>query len=110
MQRYRFKELRTMAKDQGVKQWTLMNKDQLCKALGIVRVEHIPKYTLTCVETLEVTKWRSLNAISKAFKTNIGNVSYALKVDKCLRTSFGIFVIKKILFSCVYMRRLFENV
>ena len=100
MRRYSFKELRAMAKDQGIKQWRCMNKDQLCEALGIIRVEHIPcRYTLTCVETFEVTKRWSVYAISKAFKTNIGNVSYALKVDKGLKTSAGNFVIKKISFS-----------
>ena len=94
--RYRFKELRAMAKDQDIKRRGYMNKDQLCEALGVAKDKDLPKYSLTCAETLEVTKWVSMCAIAKAFKTNVGNVSYALKVNKDLRTPFGNFVIKNL--------------
>lgn len=82
--RYTFHELRDLARDRGVPRWGYKNKDQLCKALGVVRVEHLPKYTLTRIGTCEVTKWRSTSAISKAFGTNTGNIFYSLKVGKPL--------------------------
>ena len=37
MKRYNFHELRALAKSQGTPKQGYMNKDQLCKALGIVR-------------------------------------------------------------------------
>lgn len=84
LKRYNFHELRSLAKKQGVHHWCYMNKGQLCEALNIVRVEHLPKYTLTCIETSEVTFWRSTSAISEAFKTNTGSIFYTLKVGKPL--------------------------
>ena len=94
--RYRFKELGAMAKDQDIKHRGCMNKDQLCKALGVAKDKNLPKYSLTFLHTLETTKWVSMCAIAKTFKTNVGNVSYALKVNKCLKTPFGNFVIKNL--------------
>ena len=96
--RYRFKELRAMAKDQGIKHRGYMNKDQLCEALGVTKNKDLPRYSLTCVKTLESTKWRSTTVISKTFKTNVGNVLYALKVGKPLKTSVGVFTVKKLIY------------
>ena len=94
---YRFKELRAIAKDQHIKRWHQMNKNELCSALNL---EPPKKFSLTCVETLEVTMWESSYSISKAYKVNNGCVFYALKVGKPLKTSVGSFVVKKInLFS-----------
>ena len=93
--RYRFKELRAMAKDQDIKRRGYMNKDQLCEALGVAKDKDLPRYSLTCVKMLEVTKWRSTTVISKTFKTDVGNVFYALKVGKPLKTSAGSFTVKK---------------
>ena len=69
--KYRFKELRSLAKDRGVSRWHQMNKRELCLALSL---EHLKskKFTLTCVETLEVTSWESVYSISKAYKVNTG--------------------------------------
>ena len=81
MKQYNFKELRSLARDQGVYHWYLLNKRQLCKALDL---EPPPKFSLTCVETLEVTMWENSCSISNNFKTNNGNIFYALKVGKPL--------------------------
>ena len=90
--KYRFIELRSMAKDRGVKRWYHLNKKQLCLVLNI---EPSPKFSLTCVETSKVTMWESSCSISKAFKVNTGCVFYALKVGKPLKTSLGLFTVKK---------------
>ena len=98
--KYRFKELRAIAKDRGVKRWYHMDKEQLCLTLDIDIEPPPPKFSLTCVETLEVTMWKNSCSISKAFKVNTGCVFYALKVGKPLKTSDGLFIVKKInLFS-----------
>ena len=95
----RFKELRAIARNKGIKRWYHMNKEQLCLILDI-DVKPTPKFSLTCVETLEVTMWKNICSISKAFKVNTGCVFYALKVGKPLKTSDGLFIVKKInLFS-----------
>ena len=72
MKRYNFHELRSLARDQGIKRWSYMNKDQLCKALGVVRIEHTPKYSLESVDSGEITEWRSTIVISKTFNTDPG--------------------------------------
>ena len=84
--RYTFHELRTLAKQRGVSRWYYMNKGELCSVLRIVRVEHLPKYTLTTLADGEpkVTWWRSACAISKEFGVNTGNIFYALKIGKPL--------------------------
>lgn len=82
--RHTFHELRSLAKQRGVSRWYYMDKGQLCSALGIARVEHLPKYTLTTIETSEVTLWRRTSAISKALGENTGSNFYALKVGKPL--------------------------
>ena len=93
----RFKELRAIAKDRGIKRWYHMDKKQLCLILD---VDPPLKFSLTCVKTLEVTMWKNSCSISKAFKVNTGCVFYALKVGKPLKTSVGLFIVKKInLFS-----------
>ena len=91
----RFRELRSLARDQGVSRWHQMNKKELCWALNL---EHhkSKKFSLTCVETLEVTTWESVYSISKAYKVNTGCVFYAIKVGKPLKTSVGLFVVKNI--------------
>ena len=93
--RYRFIKLRSLARDQGVKRWHQMNKSELCSALNL---ESSEKFSLTCVETLEVTMWKSSYSISKAFKVSTGCVFYALKVGKPLKTSVGLFMVEKINF------------
>ena len=90
--KYRFKELRSLARERGVKQWYQMSKVQLCLTLDI---KLPPKFSLTCVETSKVTMWESSCSISKAFKVNTGCVFYALKVGKPLKTSLGLFTVKK---------------
>ena len=90
--KYRFIELRSMAKDRGVKRWYHLNKKQLCLVLNI---EPSPKFSLTCVETLEVTMWKNSCSVAKAFKVNTGSVFYALKVGMPLKTSVGSFIVKK---------------
>ena len=98
--KYSLKELRAMAKDQGVKRWYQMNKSELCSALNLESPESkSKKFSLTCVGTLEVTMWDSSYSISKASKVNTGCVFYALKVGKLLKTSVGSFVVKKIIYS-----------
>ena len=89
--KYTLYELRAIAKSRSVPKWSYMNKGQLCEALSIVRVEHLPKYSLTCLETFEVTKWRSTTAISRAFKTDPGNVLYALKTQRPLKVQTGLY-------------------
>lgn len=98
--KYRFKELRAMAKDRGVKRWYHLNKKQLCAALNI---EPFPNFSLTCVETLKVTTWENSCSVAKAFKVNTGCVFYALKVGKPLKTSVGSFIVKKLIYfpECV---------
>ena len=91
MKRYNFHDLRSMARDLKIKRWGYMNKDQLCKVLNIVRVEHLPKYSLENVASGEITKWRSTVFISKAFDTNSGNIFYALRTGKPLKTQEGSF-------------------
>ena len=93
--RYRFKELRSLARDRGVYHWYQLNKRQLCTALDL---KPPPKFSLTCVETLEVTMWENSCSISKAYGVNTGCVFYALKVGEPLKTSAGSFTVKKILF------------
>ena len=93
--KYRFIELRSMAKDRGVKRWYHLNKKQLCLVLNI---EPSPKFSLTCVETLEVTTWENSCSVAKAFKVNTGCVFYALKVGKPLKTSVGSFIVKKLIY------------
>ena len=95
--RYRFIKLRSLARDQGVKRWHQMNKSELCLALNLEPPKS-KKFSLTCVETLEVTTWESVYSISKAFKVNTGCVFYALKVGKPLKTSVGLFMVEKINF------------
>ena len=92
----RFHELRSLARDRGVKRWYQMNKSELCSALNL---EPPKKFSLTCVETSEVTMWRNSCSISKAYKVNTGCVFYAIKVGKPLKTSVGSFVIKKLNYS-----------
>ena len=95
----RFKDLRAIAKDRDIKRWYHMDKEQLCLILDI-DVDPPLKFSLTCVKTLEVTMWKNSCSISKAFKVNTGCVFYALKVGKPLKTSVGLFIVKKInLFS-----------
>ena len=92
----RFRELRSLARDQGVSRWHQMNKKELCLALNL----EPPKsktFSLTCVETLEVTMWESVYSISKTFKINPGSVFYAIKVEKPLKTSDGLFDVKKLI-------------
>ena len=99
--KYRFKELRSLARDRGVKRWYHMDKDQLRLVLNVDPPP--PKFSLTCVETLEVTMWENSCSISKAYKVNTGCVFYALKVGKPLKTSVGLFMVKKkIIFLSVY--------
>ena len=95
MKKYNFHELRSLARDQKIKRWGYMNKDQLCKVLNVVRVEHLPKYSLENVASGEISKWRSTIVISKAFDTNTGNIVYALKNGKPLKTQKGSFYIQK---------------
>ena len=98
-EKYRFKELRSLARDQHIKRWHQMNKSELCSALNLEPPKS-KKFSLTCVETLEVTMWESSYSISKAYKVNTGCVFYALKSGKLLKTSVGSFTVKKInLFS-----------
>ena len=92
--KYRFIELRSMAKDRGVKRWYHMNKRQLCLILDI-DIEPPTKFSLTCVETLNVTTWENSCDVAKAFKVNTGCVFYALKVGMPLKTSVGSFIVKK---------------
>ena len=92
--KYRFRELRVMAKDQGVIRWHQMNKNELCSALNLDSPKS-KKFSLTCVETLKVTMWESSYSISKAYKVNTGCVFYALKVGKPLKTSVGLFIVEK---------------
>ena len=80
--RITFQELRSMAKKRGLHQWYYMDKGRLCEALGIVRVEHLPKYSLTCVETSETTLWRSTCAIRKSYGVHTGKIFYAIKVGR----------------------------
>lgn len=96
MKRYNFHQLRDMARDQKIKRWTYMNKDQLCKALNVVRVEYLPKYSLEDIISGKVTKWRSVFLISKTLDTNTGNVFYALKKNKPLKTKEGMFFVHKL--------------
>ena len=90
----RFRELRSLARDQGVSRWHQMNKSELCLALNLEPPKS-KKFSLTCVETLEVTTWESVYSISKAYKVNTGCVFYAIKVGKPLKTSVGSFVVIK---------------
>ena len=94
VKKYRFKELRSLARDQGVSRWHQMNKSELCLALNLEPPKS-KKFSLTCVETLEVTTWESVYSISKTFKVNTGCVFYAIKVGKPLKTSVGSFVVEK---------------
>ena len=89
---YNWKELRAMAKTKTIKRWYYMNKGELYLALNL---EPTKKFSLTNVETLEVTMWENSCSISKAFKVNTGCVFYAIKVGKPLKTSFGLFTVKK---------------
>ena len=99
-EKYRFKELRAIARDRGVKRWYHMDKKELRISLNMYVEPPLPKFSLTCVETLEVTMWKNSCSISKAYKVNTGCVFYALKVGKPLKTSDGLFIVKKInLFS-----------
>ena len=90
--KYRFRELRLIAKDRGIKRWYQMNKNELCSTLNL---EPPKKFSLTCVETSEVTMWENSCSISKAYKVNTGCVFYALKVGKPIKTSVGLFIVKK---------------
>ena len=97
---YKLKELRVMAKDQGVKHWCIMNKSDLCSALNLESLKSkSKKFSLTCIMTLEVTTWENSYSISKAYKVNTGRVFCALRFGRLLRTSVGSFVIKKINYS-----------
>ena len=93
---HKVRELRSLARDQGVSKWYLLNKNQLCEALNL---EPTKKFSLTNVETLEVTMWENSCSISRAYKVNSGCVFYAIKVGKPLKTSVGLFVVKKLTFS-----------
>lgn len=84
MKLYKARELRSLARDRGVHNWWLLNRDQLRNALNL---RPDPKYKLTCVETSEVTMWENSCSISNTFKTNNGNVFYALKVGKPLKAN-----------------------
>ena len=90
---YKVRELRTLARDQGVSKWYLLNKKQLYSTLNLKPTK---KFSLTNTITLEVTMWENNCSISRAFKVNAGCVSYAIKVGKPLKTSVGLFVVKKI--------------
>ena len=96
MKRYNFHELRALAKSQGTPKQGYMNKDQLCKALGIVRIEHTPKYSLESVETGKVTEWRSTTVISRTFNTDPGNVLYALRKNRPLKIQEGLFYVRQL--------------
>ena len=89
---YKVRELRTLARDQGVSKWYLLNKKQLYSTLNLKPTK---KFSLTNTITLEVTMWENNCSISRAFKVNAGCVSYAIKVGKPLKTSVGSFVVKK---------------
>ena len=91
---YKVRELRSLARDQGVSKWYLLNKNQLYSALNL---EPTKKFSLTNTTTQEVTMWGNSCSISRAFKVNAGCVFYAIKVGKPLKTSVGSFVVKKIL-------------
>ena len=92
--KYRFRELRSLAKNQHISRWHQMNKSELCLALNLEPPKS-KKFSLTCIMTLEVTTWESSYSISKAFKVNTGCVFYAIKVGKPLKTSVGSFVVVK---------------
>lgn len=89
----RFRDLRSLARDQGVKRWYQMNKSELCNALG-VKIDPIKKFSLTCVKTATVTTWESGNSIAKFYKVSPCCVFYAIKVEKPLKTSVGSFIVK----------------
>ena len=91
---YSVRELRSLARDQGVSKWYLLNKNQLYSALIL---EPTKKFSLTNIVTLKVTMWENSCSISRAFKVNAGCVFYAIKVGKPLKTSVGSFVVKKII-------------
>ena len=91
---FNVRELRTLARDQGVSKWYLLNKNQLYSALNL---EPTKKFSLTNTTTQEVTMWENSCSISRAFKVNAGCVFYAIKVGKPLKTSVGSFVVKKII-------------
>ena len=94
---YKIKELKAMAKNQGVKHRSIMKKSDLCSALNLEHPKsESKKFSLTYIMTLEVTTWESVYSISKAYKVNTGRIFYALRVGRLLRTSVGSFVIKKI--------------
>ena len=92
---YKARELRTLARDQGVSKWYSLSKKELCGALNL---EPTKKFSLTNTTTQEVTMWENSCSISKAFKINTGCVFYAIKVGKSLKTSVGLFVVKKFSF------------
>ena len=72
---YKIKDLKAMAKNQGVKHWCIMNKSDLCSALNLEHPKsESKKFSLTCIMTLKVTTWESSYSISKAYKVDTGRV------------------------------------
>ena len=90
---HKTRELRTLARDRGVSKWYLLNRNQLYSVLDL---EPTKKFSLTNTTTQRVTMWENSCSISRAFKINTGSIFYAIKVGKPLKTSVGLFVVKKI--------------
>ena len=89
---HKTRELRTLARDRGVSKWYLLNRNQLYSVLDL---EPTKKFSLTNTTTQRVTMWENSCSISRAFKINTGSIFYAIKVGKPLKTSVGLFVVKK---------------
>ena len=93
MKQYKARELRSLARDQGIKNWYLLSKKQLSNDLNL---KSSPKFKLTNVETSEVTLWESGCSISQDLKTCKGNIFYALKVGRPLHVRGTTYTIQQL--------------
>lgn len=93
MKQYKARELRSLARDQGIENWYLLSKKQLSNALNL---RSSPKFKLTCVETSEVTLWENSCSISQDLKISNGNIFYALKVGKPLQVRGTTYIVQQL--------------
>ncbi len=83
-----FKELRTLAKEKGIKYYCFKNKEELCKELGLDYVpytsgKHNPiKTSIRRVGDGEILHFQSFTALAKAVGKNAVSVSYYERTKK----------------------------
>ena len=88
------KELKELAKQRGIKYFSIMNKKKLCEAMGISLVKKPTKITFKNTATEETLEFPSIYRASKELNVTRGLITYY--IDRKIKIGDETYLIRRL--------------